>query len=293
MSQSKFITMGVINLTPNSFSDPHKHLVVESLIKTVDHLRSHQVEILDIGAESSAPMNREIGPEQEWQRLEQYFFNSPQLQRMLEFDLSLDSFRPETAGAFFKKLRELGHNRRQIWNDVSGVLDEQTFEVIAEYELEYVYCHNEVKTRQDLFKHASLRGEGDIFNRVLGDASRVVDLFTRRGLKDRLIFDPCFGFSKSSEENYALLKECARLVVSIDVTCLIGISRKSFLRSLVSAREELSTEQLNEQTDVLQAIFLADLVRELSSNAHRQELIVRLHDPACFALSKQSQIFLK
>ncbi len=284
---------GVINVTPDSFSDPGLHQSAAQISHTLSHFRSHQVQILDIGAESTAPMNSAVGESGEWARLEDYFFASPHLEEFLSFEISLDSFRPKTVAAFAQKLRELGYQKRLIWNDVSGVLSEEVFELIKRWDMTYVYCHNEVKSRDDIFSHAKLRGDGPIFDRVLSDALRVKELFHARNLLAKLVFDPCFGFSKSAGENYELMSQIKELISSSELNMMIGVSRKSFLRSLVQDGSNLSREELNAKTDSLQSIYFSNLLSQLDKLTSKVEIMLRLHEPSSFTLSKQSQIFLK
>lgn len=283
----------MINLTPDSFSDPAKHLDSSSLSKTLNHFRAHNVGVLDIGAESTAPMNSEVGEKGEWERLENYFFKHPLFDEFLKFDLSLDSFRAETAKKFFERVRSFNPQGRLIWNDVSGVFDASVLEIVEKFSVSYIYCHNEVSSRDSVFSHAKLRGVGDIFERALLDATKIKDTFECAGFGDRFIFDPCFGFSKSPEENYELMKRSAELINKLDASVMIGISHKSFLRSLIPDRESLSAQELNAQTDVLQSIYFSQLLTDPLIKDSQTEIFLRLHDPASFTLSNRAQIFLK
>lgn len=284
---------GVINLTPDSFSDPALHQSAEALTNTLKHFKAHGVEILDIGAESTAPMNSSIGEELEWERLYTHFFSHPKLCELFDFDLSLDSFRPQTAHRFFAKLKELGFKKRMIWNDVSGVLGDEAYNLIEEFKLTYIYCHNEVKSRDDIFAHAGLRGSGNILERVLADGVRVKSEFQARGLSKYLVFDPCFGFSKSPEENYELMKKSASMIQQLGMNVMLGLSRKSFLRALVPRSDVDTRSLINQQSDVLQSIYFSKILSELDYFDHTLEIMLRLHEPESFTLSKQAQIFLK
>ncbi len=292
----KFSLAGVINLTPDSFSDPALHQSPEQLTKTLTHFKSHGVGILDIGAESTAPMNAAVGHEDEWERLQKYFFSHPNFADCLDFDLSLDSFRPQSARLFFSKLVELGFKKRMIWNDVSGVLDEEVFTLVDKFKLTYIYCHNEVKARSDVFAHSKLRGSGDIYGRVIADARRVQAEFAQRGLAQHLIIDPCFGFSKSALENYELMKKSAEMIRELSMSVMLGVSRKSFLRALVPGAELLSRGELNQYCDVLQSLYFSNLLAEFSEVDQFDpplEIMLRLHAPESFSLSNKAQIFLK
>lgn len=292
----KFSLAGVINLTPDSFSDPALHQSPEQITKTLSHFKSHNVGILDIGAESTAPMNASIGPDHEWDRLQKHFFSHPKLAECLDFDLSLDSFRPQSARLFFSKLTELGFKNRMIWNDVSGVLDEEVFALVDEFKLTYIYCHNEVKSRSDVFAHSKLRGSGAIYGRVIADARRVQKEFEQRGQAEHLIFDPCFGFSKSVEENYELMKKSADMIKELSMSVMLGVSRKSFLRALVPGADLLSRSELNQYCDLLQSQYFSHLLGELREPDHFNhplEIMLRLHAPESFSLSNKAQIFLK
>lgn len=287
---AKIHLLGVINLTPNSFSDGHKHLEDETLAHTLAHFKKYHVKTLDIGAESTAPMNQAVGAKEEWQRLERYFFGSEQLAKMLSFHLSLDSFRPETVRLFMSALKKTSYHGRVIWNDVSGVLDQECFDLLAEFsQLDYVYCHNEVSARSEIFNHAKTFGAGEILARIALDFKRARELLSAHSSQRQLIFDPCLGFSKLPEENIEILKNMGTIAQACGPHALmIGMSRKSFLRRALPELE--SRELINQGCDVLQSLYFGQLIKEEWSCG---EIFLRLHDPFSFELSKRSQMFLK
>lgn len=285
---TNFELMGVINVTPDSFSDGSLHQSSHHLHNTLQHFKNYNVSILDIGAESSAPMNQAVGVVEETKRLKEYFWESDSLEEMLKFKLSLDSFRIETVETFIQKL---GPQSKLIWNDVSGELDSACLQILERYpNLHYVYCHNEVKSRTNLFAHAKTFGEGDIIFRVLNDYSRVRDIFKKHVGLERLTFDPCLGFSKRYEENLEILKRLPEIALELGETPLmLGLSRKSFLRRQFP--EITEREELNSACDSLQSTIFSEFLRDRT--LANKKIIIRLHDPLSFELARRAQVFLK
>lgn len=287
-----FELMGVINVTPDSFSDANFHQNSDNLKNTLQHFKKYNVSILDIGAESTAPMNAAVGASAEVERLNQYFWNSDALDEMLEFKLSLDSFRIETVQAFVKNLKEkVGSDFRLIWNDVSGELSADCLALLEKYpNIDYVYCHNEVRDREKIFDHAKTFGEGHIIARTLKDCSRVKEIFKAHVGSERLIFDPCLGFSKRYEENLEILKRLPEIARELgEIPLMLGLSRKSFLRRQFP--EITGPEELNRACDTLQSTIFCELMREKA--LANKKIIPRLHDPLSFELARRSQVFLK
>jgi dihydropteroate synthase len=220
--------MGVINLTPDSFSDggtftnPQK---IENEIKTWQN-QGHFC--FDFGAESTAPKNRPITLIQEQQRLIDLFF--PLLKKNIfnpaKTILSLDTYRFETIEMVMKEFPEY----QWLWNDVSGKWDASVDDFLQRYpNAYYIYSHN-------LAPHRSLSAQHNEYVPDLLPAAyleQIKKYFIAAKQKNcsQVIFDPCFGFAKNTDHNWYLWDHLSELMSEVNHSAwLVGISRKRFLR---------------------------------------------------------------
>ncbi len=279
MFQYKNVTinlMGVINITPNSFSDGGEFNSSEKFLEQAHHLLANGADILDIGAESSAPMNRPISENLEIKRFNEIFLpNLNQLPK--ELTLSIDTYKLETMQYLLKQtiIQEYYEKKQLIWNDVSGQVQDSKKLMELYPLLSYVHCHNNISDRSKTLDHMN----------YCQDSIDLEDYF-----KDsKFILDPCFGFSKTREQNYEIWRKLPDLLEKFhENTWVIGISRKSFLRFLNLDKNDPA---LIAQTDMVQSIVLKELILDLSALNHDFNLILRIHDPYVFQSIRNSFIF--
>jgi dihydropteroate synthase len=207
--------MGVMNVTPDSFSDGGEVLTAEEFQGRLQTLGP--LDILDVGAESTAPMNRPVSWRTEWERLEIFL---PELLK-LQCPLSLDTYHPET---IFEFLRHW--HGPLIWNDVSGQFDEHVERFLLDDPSHtYVLCHNRVPSREATGRHMEYVGASR------GHLLEELEEFFRPHRRPQVVFDPCLGFSKSYDENWEILEHFHELQARLPHDrWLLGFSRKSFLR---------------------------------------------------------------
>ena len=222
-TQSLLELVGILNITPDSFSDGGKFLDPTHALKQAHHLIQSGASVLDIGAESTRPGAAIISSEEEWNRLEPVIL---QLQSEKDFrktyQLSLDTRNATTA----KRALELGVD----WiNDVSGGADPKLVATVGRSKASYVFMHSlSVPPSKDQI----LNTGQDPIEQLICWAQEKISAFQKAGLpRERLIFDPGVGFGKNRNQNLEILAR-AEEFAALGVRFLIGHSRKSFLSEL-------------------------------------------------------------
>lgn len=218
--------VGIINVTPDSFSDGGKFTTAEQALHHAIHLIEAGAEILDIGAESTAPTSSALTPALEWQRLEpvlthimaakKYFLVAP--------IISVDTRHAEVAA----KAVALGVD----WiNDVTGFSDPAMRAAVRDSTVDCVVMHHLTipPTRDDV-----LPRDQDPVEFIYAWAQKQIAILEADGIKrDRIIIDPGIGFGKSPGQNVALIKNMNKLS-ELGVRILVGHSRKRFIRIFTS-----------------------------------------------------------
>lgn len=258
--------MGVINITPNSFSGLGETLSPADVAKRFNQFG--QVEALDLGAESTAPMNKSISSEEEWGRLAPYL----SYLKTLNVPLSLDTYHPETIIKVAKLWLKEEIETPLIWNDVSGKFDHFVEEFLSfSPKFSYVFCHNLAPTRELSGRHmdyvSPLQGE-----EYLEELAAYFLPFKR----ERVILDPTLGFSKTNEQNWLILENFGKLQRKVGHDqWLLGFSRKSFLRRKLGF--EKITSENREELDLYHQKILVDIKPQMTGTVlirtHRPELI--------------------
>lgn len=280
------LLMGVINLTPNSFSDGGKFLACEDLLSGWESLAPY-CQIIDVGGESTAPKNGPIHENEEQERLEIFFSLLEKLQRddpkkleklIAQSSLSIDTYRPSTMHKVALKLKALKLGPWPlIWNDISGVLDRECQEFFKHHpQTQYVLSHNFSPTRQSgsqHLKHVQKISDQDLLESLHSFFEQGLATF-QAWKRPRPWLDPGLGFAKSGPQNWAILKNMGAFFDRHPGPWLLGISRKSFLRSLcpIPGREMDYAHALETQV-VLEVNQLA------KKHNQNHPLCWRVHDP--------------
>lgn len=231
--------VGIINITPDSFSDGGEFLKIDAALNHAEHLVKQGAEVLDIGAESTAPNAQIISADEEKQRLTVVL---PALMEAIKkFSLpprvSLDTHHETTAAWALN----LGID----WiNDQSGLSDPDLVALLANTQHNVVIMH---QLGLPAGQHPGFSPTEDVVAQVDAWLFNQLNTLEKQGIsRDRIIFDPGIGFGKSPAQSLTLLKNIA-LFKKHHVRILIGHSRKSFLAPLspASAKErDLETAAL-------------------------------------------------
>lgn len=207
--------MGIVNATPDSFYSGSRY-TGQRAGRYAAALVHAGADIIDLGAYSTRPGASFLSSDREYDRL------APALEAIIDAcpgtTISVDTFRADVAR---KCLENFGP---MIINDISGgMLDAEMASVVAEWHVPYVLMHMR-GTPQTM---STLTDYDDVVAEVLEDLVRKADALTQIGVAD-IILDPGFGFAKTLEQNYALLRALPQLC-STPYPLLVGISRKSMI----------------------------------------------------------------
>ena len=225
--------MGILNVTPDSFSDGGQYLLLEDALRHAEEMLSQGADLIDIGGCSTRPNNAIATEAEELGRVVPIL---KELRKQFpEAVFSIDTFRKNVA----KACVEEGAN---LINDISGGLfDPEMLPYIGEHHIPYVLMHC-VGTPETMHQYAL---DGDIHQTVLEFFQKQCDALEAYG-QQQIILDPGIGFGKSLQANYALLRDLVRYRHH-GYPILIGISRKSMIRKLLGpdADVENATTTLN------------------------------------------------
>ena len=230
---SKPIVMGILNLTPNSFYDGGKHSNEFEIIEHTEKMISKGADIIDIGAVSTKPNSEEILLDEEKNRLFPIIKNL--INKFPNTIFSVDTYRAEIA----EMAIDLGV---AIINDISsGSIDAKMFEVISKYNVPYIIMHMK-GTPQNMQQNPTYK---NVVKEIMMYFSDKVNTLKSLGVND-IIIDPGFGFGKTIEHNYELLKNLNCFNI-FELPILVGISRKSMINKVLNITPE---ESLNATTSL-------------------------------------------
>lgn len=216
----KPLVMGILNLTTDSFYDGGKYFQEKAVLLRVEQMLQHGADIIDIGGMSTRP-NAEIIDEVE--ELDRVIEPIRKIRAHFpEAILSIDTFRSRVAD-------EAIRHGVSIVNDISGgTEDEAIFAVAAKYGCPYILMHrkgNMETMHKDTFYD-------DLLEDMLVYFTRQITKATEAGIQD-VIIDVGFGFSKTIQQNYSILKHLS-VFQQLDKPILAGLSRKSMLYKLLN-----------------------------------------------------------
>ena len=254
------LVMGVLNLTPDSFSDGGSYPTPAAALDRSLEMLDQGVDIVDVGGESTRPGSIPLAPAEEQSRVLPVI--AAILKNRREAILSIDTYHAETARAAIEAGAE-------IVNDVSGHLwDARMAETCAELGCGTVLMHT--RGRPADWKAQPALASEEVMPIVLSELNQQIGRALAMGVaRKRMAVDPGFGFGKIRGENYPLLASL-EMLQQLGFPVIAGLSRKSFLR--------LSGDALDpsELKRALLSATLAANTAAILAGAH----IVRVHDVA-------------
>lgn len=210
------LVMGVLNYTPDSFSDGGKWNNADVALKHMEEMVADGADIIDIGAESSRPGFTPISAAEEIARLETIL---PRLVEVCPVPISVDTYKAETADY---AMRTGAHIMNDIWGLQYGPEPGQMAAVAAKYGVPVVVMHNQ---------------DGREYSDIIEDMKRFfirsAIIAERAGMsQDQIITDPGIGFGKDFDQNVYVMKHL-RDLTALPYPMLLGTSRKGFIGKIL------------------------------------------------------------
>jgi len=203
------IVMGIVNITPDSFSDGGKYNTVEAAVSHAKQLVAEGAKIIDIGGESTRPGFIKVEVEDEIKRVVPII---EALSAEIDVPISIDTYKSEVAEAAVKA-------GASIINDVWGAkYDPKIADVAAKYQVPIILMHN----RND-------RNYYDLMSDIVLDLAESIQIAKKAGVSDDLIIlDPGIGFAKTPEQNLQVMNALEQ-IKALNYPLLLGTSKKSFI----------------------------------------------------------------
>ncbi|HEX6716933.1 MAG TPA: dihydropteroate synthase [Pyrinomonadaceae bacterium] len=252
------LIMGILNVTPDSFSDGGQFVTVDSAVAHAEQMIAEGADIIDVGGESTRPGGEPISIEEEIQRVVPVI---EALAQRTEVPISVDTTKSEVARAAL----DAG---AAIVNDISALrFDFYVADAVARAGAGLVLMHS----RGTPATMHRLPPVADIMHEVTSSLRASINMAERRGVKrESIVIDPGIGFGKSLEQNVELIAKLDQLIAAFpDYPLLIGTSRKSFIGRILA--DESGTPAPPE--DRLHG-SIATITAAILHGAH----IVRVHD---------------
>jgi dihydropteroate synthase len=214
--------MAILNVTPDSFSDGGKYTDINTILKTVEDMVKNNVDIVDVGGESTRPGAEPVTLEEEINRvipvIKAIHNNFP------EIDISVDTYKSKVANLAVE-------NGAKFINDISAMtFDKEMIKVVANNDVKVVLMHI-LGTPKDMQNNPKYN---DVINEVFNFLKVRVNFAIQNGVSEKnIIIDPGIGFGKLLEHNLLLLKNIKKLK-ELNLPVLIGLSRKSMFGKLLN-----------------------------------------------------------
>jgi dihydropteroate synthase len=234
-SSNQIHLIGILNITPDSFSDGSNFLKLDDAINHALQMIADGAQIIDVGGESTRPGAKAISAEEEWQRIEGVLkiLSAPEFKTKCQ--ISVDTFRASTA----RQALELGV---EIINDVSALRhDPKMVEIIAEYKANVILMYSK-EAGNTPHASGSVKKYKDVISEIGDFLNTQVDFAVRAGIpREKIIIDPGMGrfISNDPELSWEVLRRLKELS-SLNLPMLIAPSRKGFLGGELKDRDPIS-----------------------------------------------------
>jgi dihydropteroate synthase len=218
------LVMGILNITPDSFSDGGKYLTFSEALKRAHEMIEEGVDIIDIGGESTRPGSEPVSADEELKRITPII---EALKRESNIAISVDTYKPEV-------MKEVIDMDVAMINDVYALTQPGAIDIIKKSNVGICLMHMQgtPKTMQVNPTYQNVVSEVQLFLKARAD------LLINEGIdRSRIILDPGFGFGKTFEHNIQLLQGLESFQ-SLKLPLLVGLSRKSFIRKILNGEHD-------------------------------------------------------
>ncbi|PJI09097.1 MULTISPECIES: dihydropteroate synthase [Clostridium] len=214
--------MGILNVTPDSFSDGNKFNTIQKSMEHVLEMVNDGVDIIDVGGESTRPNSTPVSEEEEIKRVIPIIET---LSRNFDIPISIDTYKGKVAELAIK-------SGAHLINDVWGFKkDPYIAKVAAKYNVPCCLMHNRTNTKYNNF-----------IKDVLNDLKESIDIALNAGVKaENIIIDPGIGFAKTFDQNLLLMNNLEKLK-SLNYPILLGTSRKSMIGNILDLPSDKRVE---------------------------------------------------
>lgn len=238
-NRQKPLIMGILNVTPDSFSDGGRFNQIDSALKQCERLIFEGADIIDIGGESTRPGAEYVPPEQEIERVIPVL---EAINRNFDIITSVDTYKPEL-------MREAIDVKVDMINDVKALTMPKALEVVASSQVEVCLMHmrGDPQTMQNNTQYDSVVDEVITFFNARITACQQAGIETQR-----ITIDPGFGFGKTRQQNFKMLANFKKFK-ALGLPVLAGLSRKSMLGAVTGkpAQERITASAVGAAIAVL------------------------------------------
>lgn len=260
--------MGILNVTPDSFYDGGRYYTVEKAIAQASKMLDEGADMIDIGGLSTRPGSVEIDTDDELIRV------IPVVEKIIQLYpdaiLSVDTYRAKVA-------LEAIQAGASIINDISGgTMDKKMYETVSSLSVPYILMHIQgiPQTMQNNPHYSHLLKDISLW------FSEKIEILNQKGVHD-IILDPGFGFGKSLEHNYLLLRHLSVFDRTFKLPILTGLSRKSMIQKitghhtteLLSGTSALHWEALHQGSKILRVHDVKEAVQVIKLFTYYQSVI--------------------
>lgn len=218
------LVMGILNVTPDSFSDGGRYQALEFAVERAEQMIKDGVDIIDIGGESTRPGSPSVPVDEELRRVMPAIYAL----RELGYPLSIDTCKPDV-------MREAIIAGADMINDINGFQAPGAIDAVKDGDCGLCVMHMQ-GTPQDMQARPEY---DDVVADVIAFLRERVDALLAAGVaRERITIDPGFGFGKSVEHNYALLRSISRMESELGLPVLAGLSRKSMIGAVTGRSVE-------------------------------------------------------
>ncbi len=214
------LVMGILNITPDSFSDGGMYLDFNTALKRTDQMIEEGVDIIDIGGESTRPGSDPVSTDEELKRIVPII---EAIKKMSDIAISIDTYKP-------KVMKEVIDMDVAMINDIYALQKPNAIDLIKKSNVGVCLMHMQ-GTPKTMQLNPTYK---NVVSEVRSFLEERANLIANEGIgKTRIILDPGFGFGKTFEHNIDLLKNIESFK-SLNLPILVGLSRKSFIRKILN-----------------------------------------------------------